>query len=142
MTLVLNTNFSFWLIWHTCQRAYRIMICPSLLSSSSLSSSSASMLALSVLPLSTLLITETSYLTHICIHVPSQSRAKIVLLWPLFSNWQPYCVFLWTFLLGTKLMIQTSYLAGLCTYIPSLCMIKISIDSINISSLAAIFVFS
>ena len=75
----------FWLIWHSCQWAYRIMICPS--------SVVVVRRRLCTVTLSRLLIIETSYFMHICTYVPSQSLAKIMLLWPLFSNWQPYLCF-------------------------------------------------
>ena len=99
-----------WLIWHSCQWAYRIMNCPSSVVVS-LSSCHCHILCVCAVTLSTLLIIETLYFMHICTYVPSQSLAKIMLLWPLFSNWQPYLFFSLNLSLG-QTVDDTDFIFG------------------------------
>ena len=167
----------FWLIWHSCQWAYRIMICPSSSVQSHpeqtinhrdfifyahmhlcpISKPSKNYVAVTIIlklaaifvflvvcadfTLSTLLIIETSYFMHICTYVPSQSLAKIMLLWPLFSNWQPYLCFSLNLSPGHT-VDDTDFIFGRLMHLYTLFMCaKNGIDAIYIFSLAAIFVF-
>ena len=91
--------------------------------------------------LSRLLIIETSYFTHICTYVLSQSLAIIMLLWPLFSNWQPYLCFSLNLSPGHT-VDDTDFIFGRLMHLYTLFMCaKNGIDAIYIFSLAAIFVF-
>ena len=93
------------------------------------------------LALSTLLTPETSYFMYICTYAPSQSLAKIMLLWSLFSNWQPYLWF--SFNLSSGYTVNdTVFIFGRLMHLYTLLMCtRYGIDAIYIFSLAAIFVF-
>ena len=90
--LIQQIHWGFWLIWHTCQWAYAIMVCPSCVIVHCCHHHHwhhCWCCLCTAVPV-TALITETSYLTNICTYIPSICTWNIGSIWYIFLKWQPF----------------------------------------------------